>query len=433
MNTVEIGRGLHGARRRRLCWAVVLLMACGLVCPSAWGQGAGKTSSKSRTGKAAETSGPQHYSSRWISLTTDMPADEAKELLQRLETILTQVGRYWGKPNSQIIEMYVVKDLALWPRERFPPEAYQSVATGGGLTISQTTSAVDRNTGRKTAHLGTKSVVYAVADRGTPLHEAVHAYCAQSFGTTGPTWFSEGIAELGQYWRDKDLSVQIHPEVMKYLQRSEPPDLAEIVDLRQTTGDSWQNYAWRWALCHLLAFNPNYAARFRPLGLDLLREGDQSFQSVYGSMAPEIAFEYRQFLAQLEEGYRVDLCAWDWKTKPLSTRGNSVAQTKIDAGKGWQSSKLSVQSGVTYTWTADGEWQTSKEAAKVTADGDEDGTGRLVGVIFEDYQLSELIEFGREGRWTAPSDGVLFLRCRDAWGSVADNSGTVNVRFRRAE
>ncbi len=392
----------------------------------------GKASANARAG-AATASGPQLYTSRWIALRTDLPTDDAKELLERLEVILLQVGRYWGKPNSQPIEMYVVKDLAAWPDNAFPPEALQSVSTGGGLTMSQTRSAIDRATGRKTAHLGTKSIVYAVADRGTPLHEAVHAYCAQSFGTTGPTWFSEGIAELGQYWRDKDISVQIHPEVLRYLQNQEPKPLTEIVDLRQTTGDSWQNYAWRWALCHLLAFNSNYSTRFRPLGLDLLREGDQTFQSVYGSMAQEIDFEYQLFLKHLDNGYRVDLCSWDWKTKPVSVRGKSSVQNKIDAGRGWQSSRLQVQAGKDYSYAADGEWQVSKEDEQVTADGDAAGKGRLVGVLFNDYTLGEPIEFGKEGRWTPETDGVLFLRCRDDWTSLADNSGTMTVRFRAAE
>lgn len=435
LRTLTVG----GIGWRCLCAGLTALTLTLIINDVAWCQSSNprttnSTRANSKKGAAETTNqGLLRLASRNFSLMTDLPPDEAKELLQRLETILVQVGKYWGKPNSQLIEMYVVKDLSKWSEVPFPADALQSVQTGGGLTKSQTLAAVDRATGRKTAHLGTKSVVYAVADRGTPLHEAVHAYCAQTFGTTGPTWFSEGIAELGQYWRDKDTSVQIHPGVLEYLQQSDPVQLTEIVDLSQRTGDSWQNYAWRWALCHMLAFNPNYAARFRPLGLDLLREGDQSFQSVYGSMAQEISFEYLQFLEHLDNGYRVDLCSWDWKTKAVGVRGKSTVQGKIEAGRGWQPSRLLAKAGETYEFTADGEWQLAADDAKVNADGDRDGSGRLIGVLFTDYALSDPFELGVSGRWTAPSDGTVFLRCRDDWNSLADNTGTITVKFKASE
>ncbi len=415
-----------------LCSVLALTLSI-VETQTAFGQKSKARTPANAKGKKETPPGVKEYTSRNFVLRTDLTPEESKDLLERLETMLLQVGKYWGKPNSQIIEMYVVKDLQLWPDGSIPPDALQSVSTGGGLTISQTMAAVNRATGKKIQHLGTKSVVYAVADRGTPLHEAVHAYCAQSFGTTGPTWFSEGIAELGQYWRDKDLSVKIHPGVLEYLQESEPVPMTEIVDLSQQTGDSWQNYAWRWALCHMLAFNPNYSARFRPLGLDILREGNETFQSVYGSMAPEISFEYLQFLEHLDNGYRVDLCGWDWKTKAVAVRSKTSVQSKIEAGRGWQASRLLAKSGESYTYTADGEWQLAKDGDKLTAAGTADGKGRLIGVIFDDYKLSEPFELGVDGRWTAPSDGAVFLRCQDDWNSVADNSGTITVKFRAAE
>lgn len=419
-------------RRLRLisCCLLTLLLVKAV---AAQDSGRKNKSPKSATENSGLSAGIREYTSRNFVLRTDLTAEESKELLERLETMILQVGRYWGKANSQIIEMYVVKNLAVWPEGFFPAEAYQSLAAGGGLTISRTQVAVDRLSGKKTAVLNAKSFVYATADRGTPLHEAVHAYCAQSFGTNGPTWFSEGIAELGNYWRDKDVSVQIHPGVMDYLQSAEPVPLAEIVDPRQVTGDGWQNYAWRWALCHMLAFNPNYAARFRPLGLDILSDGRATFASVYGSMAPEISFEYLQFLEHLDQGYRVDLCSWDWKTKAVGVRGKSTVQSKIDAGRGWQATRLLAKADQSFSYTADGEWQLGKEGEKLTADGNSDGRGKLIGVIFDDYQLSEPFELGREGRWTAPQDGALFVRCQDEWNSLADNDGVVTLKIKLAE
>ncbi len=392
-----------------------------------------KSAAKGKKAIPVDDGGPRDYTSRNFLLHTDLSPEEAKELLQRLETMIVQVGRYWGKPNAQQIELYVTNNVSVWPAGFFPPEAVDSLTSGGGLTMSQTRVAINRATGKKAAHLGTKSIVYAVADRGTPQHEAVHAYCSQSFGTTGPTWFSEGIAELGHYWRDKDVSVQIHPQVLKYLQTSEPKALGDIVDSSERTGDSWQNYAWRWALCHLLAFNPNYSERFRPLGLQILGEQGATFQSVYGPMAPEIAFEYRFFLDHVDNGFRVDLCRWDWKTKAVGIRGSSNVQAKIEAARGWQCSRLLAKEGQSYEYTATGEWSLEKDGEKLTADGSADGKGRLVGVLFNDYRLSDPFPLGTTGRWAAPSDGILFIRCEDEWSSIADNTGVITLKIKSAE
>ena len=40
-----------------------------------------------------------------------------------------------------------------------------------------------------------------------------------------------------------------------------------------------------------------------------------SFESVYGPVAREISFEYDLFVRQLDNGYRPDLCAWQWDRK----------------------------------------------------------------------------------------------------------------------
>ncbi len=376
-----------------------------------------------QTKKEAEQSAPRDYASRNFLVHTDLEPDEAKELLKRLETMLGDVSAYFGRRPSGVIECYVVKDLSKWPDGALHPEGRAKIEEGAGITLSLTVSQGNQ--------FIAKSVVFAVADRGTPQHEAVHAYCAQTFGTTGPVWFAEGMAEMGQYWVEGDPSINARQEVIDYLKSSEPKSLTDIVSPFQFTGDSWQNYAWRWALCHLLANNPNYAPRFKPLGLALLAKQEITFEQVYGPMAQEITFEYLFFLKHMDQGYRVDLCAWDWKKafKPLTTSGRTVS-TYILANRGWQPSGLTVQKGDTYEFTATGTWKTAKDAEGVSADGDDEGRGRLVGVLMKDFELSEPFELSSAGEFTAENDGDLYLRCEDAWNELADNSGRVSVRLK---
>lgn len=377
---------------------------------------------------------PADYRSKNFLIHTDLEPADAKDLLERLEKMLKIISTYWGSPNRKVIECYVVKDLSNWPRGSLHPSGAQSVANGGGVTMGRTSY-------RGNQIVSAKAIVYATADRGTPQHEAVHAYCTQNFGRTGPVWYSEGMAEMGHNWKalpkkGQPIAVDCPTYVLNYIKNSEPQSLNEIVNSKSISGDSWQNYCWRWALCHLLATNPNYSARFRPLGLGLLMKKPVSFNQTYGSMAREISFEYLFFLEHFDQGYRCDLCQWNWKTKFRKTSTVGGLLSKIEARKGWQPSRTLVEQGQKYQFSAEGEWKTNSEAEPCSAKGSEDGVGMLVGIVLSEndegeYTLSDEFELGESGSFTAHVSGKLFLRCRDAWHELADNSGKVSVKIKQ--
>lgn len=380
------------------------------------------TASGANSSSAASTDGPRSdFRSQHFFLHTDMTQAEAKELLERLEYMLGIISEYWARPPEGMIECYVVKDLKNWPAGTLPDDyGRQKIAGQAGVTLSLVNPALGKG----------KATVYAVADRGVPQHEAVHAYCATNFGTTGPTWYSEGMAEMGQYWRKGELAVKVDDYVVDFIRKSEPKSLNEIVNSNDRTGDSWQNYAWRWALCHLLASNPNYAPNFRPLGLGILQQKPVSFEQTYGAMADEISFEYLFFLEHLCNGFRMDLCYWDWKRKFSVMAPGASRVVTVQAARGWQPSGIMVRDGVEYTAKATGTWKLKKDTPKgTTADGDASGEGKLVGIIFKDFQLSDEIEIGADGTFTPPSDGQLHLRCKSDWASVGDNSGSILVKI----
>ncbi len=408
-----------------LGWLSLSLLGADLLC--AQSKRVPKLPAKVEVRVEQKAGEPPLYRTHNFAVRTDIPAEEAEELLQRLETMLVLISKYWGRPNSQSIDMYVVRDVSKWPTGLLDDEGLDHIQAGGGVTIGQTQQ--NALTGQI---LASRAVVYAVADRGTPQHEAVHAYCMLNFGRTGPTWYSEGMAEMGQYWKDGDFAVNCHPEVIKYLKSQEPKLLTEITDLTQTTGDSWQNYAWRWALCHLLANNTNYAPRFHPLGMALLNGQRSSFEDVYGPMAKEISFEYVQFLQNFDQGYRADLCSWDWKAKFNGVLTRPL-NAKIKAAGGWQPSRLLVKEGLSYSYSTKGEWSLAKDGEKVTAAGATDGKGRLEAAIFHDYELSDPIELGADGTLTAPVEGKLYLRCRDSWAELGDNTGEITVTLKKSE
>ena len=371
-----------------------------------------------------EPSEPREVRSDHFILATDISDRSAQVLLAKLETMYDLVGAYFRAAPKQPILCYVVRDLTQWPEGRLKPEGVQKIAQRAGVTIWR---ALRRR--NKTI---AEAEVYSCPDHSICQHEAVHAFCALTFGSTGPVWFSEGMAEMGQYWKPDQLAVDIAPEVIRYLQNAKPKKMADIVAAGQITGDSWQAYAWRWALCHLLANNPNYSKRFKTLGLNLMTEqGDDSFTNAFGPVAANISFEYDQFVQNFGNGYRVDLCVWDWETpsKPLSK--SKKIKLDVAARAGWQATRMRAVEGTSYDYSAEGTWGIGKGTEDLSADGSSTGEGRLIGALMNGFQLSPPFELGNAGTWVAPSEGQLFVRCRDAWTELEDNSGSVKLTIKR--
>lgn len=399
---------------------------------------------------------PRELRSQHYLVKTDLSDRKARMLLDKLETMLALVSRYYGRLQTSVVQCYVVDDPARWSVEGLPPKILEKIKKKEGTTLTK--KAVASNGMR-----ASQSVIYSCGDAGVVQHEAVHAYCHSVFGDTGPTWYSEGMAEMGQYWKDGIREVDVDPRVLSYLRKAEEPKkLAEIVKQDQITGDSWEAYAWRWALCHLLANNPNYNRKFRDLGMGLMAgQSGVSFGKAYGSVAKQLTFEYDHFVRNVSNGYRADLCAWRWKHRFKDLEGSKPQKfDKILAKAGWQPT-INVQQGIYYDCIAKGEWTLDGTGEKATADGIEaeeepkpkpttkpkmerkrkltrpkskklELRGQLLGVIMQDYQLGEPFQIGAKGSFVAESDGQLYVRCGEPFGQLGDNKGTMTIYLRRS-
>ncbi len=351
---------------------------------------------------------------------SDISEQEAKILLEKLETMHSLLSGYFrAKPNT-VIEGFIVQDITKWPDGLLQePAGIAKIKERAGICFSSSLG----NTRR--------AVVYSFAEHGVVQHESTHGFCSLAFGSTGPTWLAEGVAELGQYWRLGKRQVSLPSHVIDYIRNSPQRPLLQIAVPGRVPAGNWQDYAWRWALCHLLANNPNYAARFRPLAVSLMQQNSMvSFANTYGDIAPQISFEYRFFLAHLQNGYRSDLCAWQWNQKFSPLVGERIRKTTIQAKYGWQASRLILEKGKAYDIAAVGKWAVSQESEEITAGGDERGNGVLAGVLFHNFTLSAEFELGERAVFTAPQNGQLFLRCKEPFESIADNSGEIEVYMR---
>ena len=365
-----------------------------------------------------EPAPPRDVRSQHFLLHTDISDRQGQILLDKLETMIELVSRYYRRPSKGVIECYVVRNIQNYPAENFPEGAVEKIREPAGVTMT-------RSLGKQR-----RPIVFSCDQHQTVQHEAVHAYCQQTFGSTGPVWYSEGMAEMGAYWKQGQLAVDIQPGVIRYLTNAKPKKMLDIVAAGQVTGDSWQAYAWRWALCHLLANNKNYSNRLKGLGVAMMSGKTASFEATYGDVAQHISFEYDQFVKNFGNGYRADLAAWQWDVKPKRLSGKK-AKRSVLAARGWQATGVSVVQGKSYDVQTEGTWQIAEAGETLTGDGNDDGKGKLMGAIFSDFQLGEPFELGAEATFEASQEGHLVVRCRDSWTELSDNAGELKLTIER--
>ena len=366
---------------------------------------------------------PRLVRSEHFAFLTDLSDREWAVVSFKLERMVSALEKFLGRRMTGVVEGFVARDLAKFPPGLIDdPYGVEKITRGEGVCIN--------------SRLGPQrhARLYACDDHGVIQHECVHGLCHLTFGSTGPTWLAEGLAELGNYWKDGERAIDVPAAVIAVLQNARPKrKLLEIAVPGRTDAGTWQDYAWRWALCHLLANNPNYSDRFVPLAVALMEEREGvSFESVYGPVAREVSFEYDQFLATLGNGYRSDLTAWPWRAN--FQRLNAADTTvKIKAQAGWQASRVLVEPGERLEIVAAGTWKVGAAGKPLDADGEEDGRGRLVAAVFADDALGPEIPLGAKATLEPAAAGQLFLRCADAWTEIGDNDGEISVTIRRAK
>jgi len=363
---------------------------------------------------------PAEYRSKNFLMRTDLSKDQATALLEKLETMLGLISKYWAVPNRQRLECYVVADLKNWPANSIDPRALESLQAKSGVTLAGAKRLRNQTVVR--------AISYSTAHKTIAQHEAVHAYCYTAFGTCGPQWYAEGMAEMGAMWIEGETRVTAPRYRTEFLRRSERKSIKDITQGQTGKIGSWRTYSWRWALCHLLANNKNYAQRFRPLGMALLTRKRDSFGNTYGKYLKEMEFEYNFFLDRIQPGFDVAACSWDWNTRFRKLKPGKVNKSIVRANLGFQATGVEVVAGETYKIATDGKWRVEKDGAQLTATGDKTSKrGVLEAVTLSKYQLSKPFEPPASGTFTAKESGDLYFRCRDSWGNITDNEGQIIV------
>ena len=392
---------------------------------------------------------------------TDLDKAAAQTHLRGMKTALANATKYWGRNLKGEIRCYLIDDLSNWRNYKLPIEQAKLIVRRiGGATI------VDPEATAK--HRSPQAFIYASTAPGVVEHEVIHAYCFQTFGTAGPDWYREGMAELlamnatprkGAVCRERNLDAlgdDKDPSLRRILTRTDVTnsiadligqkalqkdgvefDITPLEDWSTSTSPAMLNahvaYAESWALCYLLYHNPNYQRRFRMVGKHLLTNPRARFEDAFGPMMENIDFELKQLAQHMGDGYRADLSRWEWNQSFSEINIGRKISLKLKAMAGYQATGIKVKPHEKYEIQATGEWIVHRDEPGTTANGNLDGNGKIEAVLLKDFSLHSSQVIGEAATYHSTKDGHLYLRCHDNWRQLADNRGVIKVHIKRIQ
>jgi hypothetical protein len=383
-----------------------------------------------------------------LTLYTDLPGEEIDRLPAIFEQAFAQWRRYFGVKESELPDWHIngclIKDKAKFAAAGLLPDDLPQFKHG----FSQN---------GKFWLLEQPSDFYR---RELLLHEGTHCFMFDYFGTGGPPWYAEGMAEyLGTHsLKDGQLTLGYMPR-----SREESPEwgrvriiqnavaqrralrLPAVIELPPTAHLETEPYAWCWAAVTLLDRHPRYQKRFRELARQV-RESDfnKRFYRLFEPDWQELCEEWQLMVANMEYGYDVVRSAVDFTPgTPLAQTG---AEITVAADRGWQNSGLRLEAGDKYRITAAGRYQVAKQP---TVWWCEPGgvsiryyKGRPLGILLaavrpdhpEPGTTSALLRptaVGLDATLSPTQSGTLFLKINDSAGELDDNAGELKVQVRR--
>ena len=292
------------------------------------------------------------------------------------------------------------------------------------------------------------------------LHEGVHGFVNHFFGSCGPNWYMEGVAELlGTHeWDEKTgvLTVPYFPanrdvvplwgriRILNDLRdKNQSRSVESIFTMSFDGADNTPSYAWSWSLAAFLNGHPLYGDLLRDAVVDVSRpheEFTRRFRSKLEAIqSGRVHVDWSDFLARLEYGYDFERNAIKDLTlgKPLQ---NKVQEITVQANQGWQNAGILVEKGKTYSFQATGRFQLAQEGQRIWWSEPNGVTiryyqGRPLGLVLgavlpEGKERNfHLFPIGDATSWTAPMAGTLFFRINDTPAELRDNSGTVVVKI----
>ena len=399
--------------------------------------------------------GIQVFESKRLRLYTDLPADKAESLPQLIDEVYLVWEDYFGAlPEDRAgrdfqISGYLMQDEALF--------------RGLGLVPADFTfehGAQRRN------EFWMREQEFDYYRRHLLIHEATHCYMTFVPGVDASNWYLEGMAEYFAAHRQVSGSptefrtMPTSPEEFAGFGRisllrkdvaanklATIPTILALVPAQFVVPDP---YAWSWGLCLFLDSHPRYHDRFQQLGAFTRgKQFSRQFEALFGGDRHDLEAEWSLFASNMQYGYDLRRAAIDFQPGILLDQESPARTVSIAADHGWQSSGVKLEQGKTYDVVALGEFTLAQASDQGKAwlseaqgisyryfEGKPIGT--LLGALHAEpgpsqgtgTTLLNVIRLGKGCTFQAPITGTLYLRINDAWNSLHDNGGQVQVTLR---
>jgi hypothetical protein len=292
------------------------------------------------------------------------------------------------------------------------------------------------------------------------LHEGTHSFMYAHFGTCGPPWYMEGMAELlGTHSLVGGVvKLNVFPAsrddvpywgrvkvVRDAIRAGQPLSLEQVLALQVGLESTVAAYGWCWAAAAFLDGHPSYRDRFRRLPAELRHSDfDARVRAAYESDWSNLNEQWQCFTADLDYGYDFERNAIEFVAgEPLAARG---ARVDVAADRGWQSTGILLEAGMKYRLEAGGRYKIAAEPRIWRSEPNgvtiRYYAGRPLGMLlaavhpdpYDPAARSSLlspIEVGLGAELTPAETGTLYLRINDSPAELRDNAGSLQVQVTR--
>lgn len=292
------------------------------------------------------------------------------------------------------------------------------------------------------------------------LHEGTHCFIETEFGSYGPPWYAEGMAELlGTHaLQEGELHLGYFPAtrdevpmwgriklVREAVRAGRSLSLPDVLAFGPRAHLENEPYGWCWAAAAFLNRHPRYAERFQAMLTDLGQANfNQRFQQRFADDWDELLDEWQVYVSLLEYGYDHERAAIQFAAGQPWTR--NTASVEVLADRGWQSSGIELAANTKYRLTAAGRFQVADQPRVWWSEPNGVSIryyrgrplGRLLAAVRDtkpraDHAcaLAEPFDVGEELEFTPESTGTLYFRVNDSLAELADNARALTVNVQR--
>lgn len=299
------------------------------------------------------------------------------------------------------------------------------------------------------------------------LHEGTHSFMLSAFGSAGPGWYMEGMAELlGTHrWEHHTLTLGIMPPdresaalwgrvklVREAVAAGRPLTLGQVLSIDNRQALSVEAYTWCWALCKFLDAQPRYSAKFHLLPRIVDRpDFTRRFRRAFRDQWSDLEFDWNAYIAELDYGYDFERAAVEHQTVAARAERSPFI---LAADRGWQATPWRLRAGQQYRVTAEGRYQIADDGQPWPCEPGGvtiryhagEPLGKLLGVLRPlaqkklaqkkgDEQLAphgdpfHPLPLGLSGLVQPAVDSQLYLRVNDSCAELSDNRGALTVRL----